>query len=404
MTGARVDVAIVGGGISGLALAVELARRAPSLRVEVVERRYTGSGASSRNVGRIRAMQLTPELIRLALAAQRKHASLSDQLASNTLFWRSGYAWVLYEDEEVARMAALVPRFEAEGLRAPRLIRGARVARAMPVLRGGEPPAGALIGHDAVGHHDAVLYAYRRACAQRGVVVREHTVVTGLLLDGDRVVGVVIDGANELRADTVVNATEGWSRELSAMAGLEVPNTPVRREVFVTEPLQPFMRPAITFYRPVEGWFNQTLRGELVAGVTAAEEPVGLNHESSFGFLTRTAGTLVAKAPRLGHVRIIRQWAGVYDMTPDRLPIVGPVERRPGFVQMNGYSGRGFALAPIVAQELARWLTDGQRPPLLAALDANRFDGRRTGDVLSTDYYAGYSSRDTGEGVTPPER
>ena len=68
----------------------------------------------------------------------------------------------------------------------------------------------------------------------------------------------------------MVNATEGWSREISAMAGLEVPNTPVRREVFVTEPSQPFMRSAITFYRPVEGWFNQTLRGELVAGVTAA--------------------------------------------------------------------------------------------------------------------------------------
>ena len=404
MTGSGVDVVIVGGGISGLALAVELTRRAPSLSVEVIERRYTGSGASSRNVGRIRAMQLTPGLIRLALAAQRKHAALSDQLSSNTLFWRSGYAWVLYEEEEVDRMAALVPRFEAEGLRTPSLIRGDRVARSMPVLRGGEPPAGALVGHDAVGHHDAVLYAYRRACSRRGVTVREHTEVTGLLLDGNRVVGVATDETGEMRASTVVNATEGWSRRISAMAGLEVPNTPVRREVFVTEPLQPFMRPAITFYRPVEGWFNQTLRGELVAGVTAADEPAGLNHESSFGFLTRTAATLVAKAPRLGRLRIIRQWAGVYDMTPDRLPIVGPVERRPGFVQMNGYSGRGFALAPILAQELARWLTDGERPTLLAALDANRFEGRETGDVLSTDYYAGYSARDIGEDAAPPDR
>lgn len=401
MTGSRVDVAIVGGGISGLALAVELTRRTSSLRVEVIERRYTGSGASSRNVGRIRAMQLTPGLIRLALAAQRKHAGLSDELSSNTLFWRAGYAWVLYEEEEVERMAALVPRFEAEGLRTPSLIRGGGVARAMPVLRGGEPPAGALVGHDAVGHHDAVLYAYRRECARRGVTVREHTDVTDLLLDGDRAVGVVTDRAGEIRASTVVNATEGWSREISAMAGLEVPNTPVRREVFVTEPSQPFMRSAITFYRPVEGWFNQTLRGELVAGVTAAGEPAGLNQESSFGFLTRTATTLVAKAPRLGRLRIIRQWAGVYDMTPDRLPIVGPVERRPGFVQMNGYSGRGFALAPVVAQELARWLTDGERPPLLASLDANRFEGHETGDVLSTDYYAGYSSGDAGEGADP---
>lgn len=404
MTGPRADVAIVGGGISGLALAVELTRRAPSLRVEVIERKYTGSGASSRNVGRIRAMQLTPELLRLSLAAQRKHAALPDQLSSNTLFWRAGYAWVLYEVEEVERMAALVPMFEAEGLRTPSLIRGQQVVRSMPVLRGGEPAAGALVGHDAVGHHDAVLYAYRRACARQGVTVREHTDVTDLLIEGDHVVGLVTDGVGEIRVNTVVNATEGWSREISAMAGLDVPNTPVRREVFVTEPMQPFMRPAITFYRPVEGWFNQTLRGELVAGVTAAEEPAGLNQGSSFGFLTRTAATLVAKAPRLGHLRIIRQWAGVYDMTPDRLPIVGPVDRRPGFVQMNGYSGRGFALAPVIAQELARWLTGDERPPLLAALDANRFEGRETGDVLSTDYYAAYAARDSGEDATRPDR
>ena len=70
----------------------------------------------------------------------------------------------------------------------------------MPVLRGGEPPAGAMVGHDAVGHHDAVLYAYRRECARRGVTVREHTDVTDLLLDGDRAVGVVTDRAGEIRA------------------------------------------------------------------------------------------------------------------------------------------------------------------------------------------------------------
>jgi sarcosine oxidase subunit beta len=385
----RADVAIIGGGIAGLALAYELARLAPSMRIVVLEQRFTGGGASSRNVGRIRAMQLTPDLVELALAAQRKHERLSDELRSNTLFWRAGYAWVLYDGLEVERMRALLPMFKAAGLRAPRVIDGHRVAGVLPILRGGEVPAGAMIGHDAVGHHDAVLYAYRRACVRAAVDVREHTRVSGILREGEHVTGVMTEHG-DVGAPIVVNATDGWSREVSAMVGLEVPNTPVRREVFVTEPTQPFMRPAVTFYRPVEGWFNQTLRGELVAGVTAADEPAGLRHGSSFGFLTRTSRTLMRKAPRLGHLRIIRQWAGVYDMTPDRLPIVGHEPERPGFVQFNGTSGRGFALAPVLAEMLASWLVTGERPDRLAALEPGRFAGHRSGDVLSTDYYAGY--------------
>lgn len=392
----RCDVAIVGGGIAGLALAFEITRREPSMRVMVLEQRFTGSGASSRNVGRIRAMQLTPDLVGLALAAQRKHARLSDELGSNTLFWRAGYAWVLYEDHEVERMRGLLPMFREQGLPAPRLLEGRRVVRALPVLRGGEVPTGAMIGHDAIGHHDAVVYAYRRACAAAGVELRERTKVTGVLREGEAVVGVRAD-QGEVRATTVVNATDGWSREISAMAGLDVPNTPVRREVFVTEPAQPFMRPAVTFYRPVEGWFNQTLRGELVAGVTASDEPPGMRQHSSFTFATRTSRTLVRKAPRLGHLRIIRQWAGVYDMTPDRLPLVGPVRTRPGFIQCNGTSGRGFALAPVLAELLATWILTGERPPLLEPLDPDRFSGRAAGEVLTTDYYAGYQRGTSGE-------
>jgi sarcosine oxidase subunit beta len=392
MTIAKRGVVIVGGGISGLALAFELRRRSPDLPVSVFERRYTGSGDSSRNVGRIRAMQLTPDLTAFALAAQRKHERLSDELRSNTLFWRSGYAWVLYEDEELERMRSLLPMFRSLGMRAPKVRTGAALRRALPVLDGGETPAGAMIGHDAIGHHDAVLYAYRRACERLGVVIRENETVREVLVDADRTTGVRTD-SGAIRSDVVVNAAGGWANELSMMAGVRVPNVCLRREVFVTEPMQRFMRSAITFYRPMEGWFNQTLRGELVAGATDPNEEPGLNRASSFRFLERTSAILLAKAPRLGALRVIRQWAGVYDITPDRLPLVGPVATRPGFVQMNGYSGRGFMQAPYVAELLARWLTTGEAPAELAAFDPNRFEGAETDPEgsLSTDYYAGYS-------------
>jgi sarcosine oxidase subunit beta len=87
---------------------------------------------------------------------------------------------------------------------------------------------------------------------------------------------------------------------------------------------------------------------------------------------------------------VVRQWAGVYDMTPDRKPMVGPSQELAGFVQANGCNGRGFLLGPLVAELLASWLHRGERPALLAPFDANRFVGRADAKVETGDYYAGY--------------
>ena len=115
----------------------------------------------------------------------------------------------------------------------------------------------------------------------------------------------------------------------------------------MTEPRRPFMSAAVTFYRPQEGWFNQTLRGELVAGVTDPDEQFGMTEESSPRFLGRTARVLLEKAPRLAGLRAVRQWAGVYDTTPDKRPLVGEHRGLPGFFAMCGWSGRGMLLAPL---------------------------------------------------------
>jgi len=386
---ARADVAIVGGGITGLSLAVELARLAKR-EILVLERRFTGAGGSSRNVGRIRAMQLTEELARFAIAAQAKHAALSDELGANTLFWRAGYGWVLYEEAEMARMAEVRDMLRGLGLK-PELIGSAQTLRRLPVLEGGERPAGALLHNDAIVHHDAVLYAYRAAARRLGVSLMEDSEVLEVLRRGDEVAGVRT-AAGEIQAPVVVNAAGGWSAGFSARAGVRIPNTPLRREALVTEAAQPFMQAAITFYRPQEGWFNQTLRGELVAGCLAPAEEPGVNLAATAPSLGRTARTILAKAPRLGHLRVVRQWAGVYDMTPDRKPLVGPVSRLKGFVQANGCNGRGFLLGPLIGQLLARWIHDGKRPALLDGFDANRFEGRTDIKVQAGDYYAGYAT------------
>ena len=397
MASERADAVIIGGGIAGLAMAWELRKRRPR-RIIVLERRFSGYGSSMRNIGRVRAMQLTPELARIAIAAQAKHAGLSRELGRNTLFWRAGYALVLYEAEELEMMRGVQSMLRELGLKTELAV-GAKAVQRLPILEGGAPPAGALIRPDASVHHDAAMFAYRRACLAAGIELREGAEVSEVLSAAGRVAGVIAAGS-EIAAPLVINAAGAWSAALSAKAGVTVPNRPLRRQALVTEPSRPFMRTMISFYRPVEGWFHQTLRGEVVMGVVPADEPVGTDLSASAGSLGRTARGILAKAPRLSSLRVVRQWAGLYDVTPDRKPMVGPVSALPGFVQLNGCNGRGFALFPVLAELLARWIDEGSRPDLLAPFEADRFAGQEQAPVTVGDYYAGYRKALDSSGAT----
>lgn len=386
----QADVAIVGAGISGLALAYELARR-QRRRILVLEQRHAGFGATSRNIGRVRTSQFAEPLARFARDAIGKHAGLSRELGANTLFWRPGYALVFYEPDELATIDGIRAMLASLGQHAE-LHQGEAVLARLPVLRGGRVPAGCLVRPDACVHHDALLNGYRRAARRLGVELREGVTVTAVARAGDRAAGLETT-AGAISAGLVVNAAGGWSRAVSALAGIRVPNMPVRREAIVTEACQPYMNDMITFYRPVEGWFHQTLRGETVIGVTDPDEPLGVEMRASAAHLARAATQILDKAPRIANLRVVRQWAGLYDMTPDRKPMIGPVAERPGFVQINGDNGRGIALVPYIAELLARWLDSGERPEPLAPFDPARYAGREDTPVELGDYYAAYRQK-----------
>lgn len=387
MRSSEANCVIVGGGIFGLSLAFELASLGHR-RIEVVEQKHVGYGATSRNIGRVRTSQFNLPLATFAKEAFAKHQRLADELGSNTLFWTPGYALVLYDEDEMEHMDSICAMLSGIG-QVPEFLRGGAVVDRLPILRGGEAPAGCLIRPDASVHHDALLYAYRRKIAQLGVRVRENCAVTGILKEGDAVAGVrLADG--DIRARVVVNACGGWSNQLSRLAGLPVPNVALRREVLVTDSWLPLMTTMITFYRPIEGWFHQTLRGEVVIGAVHPDEPQGMNMAASDAHIGRAARHVLRKAPRLGSTRIVRQWAGVYDMTPDRLPMVGPAPGLEGFFQANGDNGRGIALIPRLAELLARWIHTRQRPPELEMFDPARYAGREDTRVVTGDYYAAY--------------
>jgi len=198
-------------------------------------------------------------------------------------------------------------------------------------------------------------------------------------------------GRIETRA--VLNAAGGWAGELNRLAGVTAPNRPYRREVLVTAPLRRSIEAAVTFYRPTEGWFNQTLRGEIVMGVVDPDEAPGVEQRSTWDFLGRTAAMMVRKAPALADVTVIRQWAGMYDITPDHQPLVGPTDQLDGWWQANGWSGRGMLLGPYLTELLAEQFATGRTPAHLEAFDPDRFGPERLADEAEADYYARYARR-----------
>jgi sarcosine oxidase subunit beta len=384
---ATAEVVIVGGGITGLAFARELAARGVT-DVVLVDRGYPGGGATGRNVARIRAMQLTEELTHVALACQAKYDRVGEELGFNVLFYRLGYAWVLYTPDEVARMRSIVDMHHRIGVES-RFLSPDDTLRRLPVLRGGEPVAGAVLHDDAIVHHDAVVWAHLEHLAGTGVRVLAGTTVRRIGRRAGRVEAVDTD-RGRIATRTVLNATDGWSSELNAMAGVAAPNRPVRREVLVTAPLRRTIEAAVTFYRPTEGWFNQTLRGEVVMGVVDPDEPAGVNQSSSWQFLRRTASLMIRKAPALADAAVIRQWAGMYDVSPDHQPLVGPTAQLDGWWQANGWSGRGMLLAPYLMELLAERYATGVAPARLAMFDPDRFSRDTPTDADQPDYYSRY--------------
>ena len=385
---ATAQIVIVGAGIAGLSLALELPRRGVH-GIVVIDQGYPGSGATGRNIGRIRAMQLTEPLCEVARACAAKYERMSDELGFNILLHRLGYAWVLYEDDELRRMRDVVAMHHRIGIRSELL--GARaVVELLPVFRGGEPITAAVVHDDAIVHHAAVVSACLAALATTSVTLVAHTAVIGITRAADAVRGV-ITSRGKIEASTVVNAAGGWSNHLNRLAGVSAPNRPLRREVLVSAPMEPFIARAVTFYRPMEGWFNQTLRGEVVMGVVDPKEPEGHQQCSSWDFLQRTATLMTRKAPALGRLSVIRQWAGMYDVTPDQLPLVGPTDQLGGWWQANGWSGRGMLLAPHLMERMAeRWVG---RPAALEMFDPDRFAAGSPADGPPIDYYARYSSQ-----------
>jgi sarcosine oxidase subunit beta len=382
----RAEIVVVGAGIMGLSIAYHLAR-AGTTDVVVVDKSYLCGGASGRNGGGIRAQWSSEANVRLMQESIRMCRDFAGEFKINVWLRQGGYLFLARDEERRRSLEASVKVQNGCGL-GTRMLTPKEAQKLVPELDVSGIVAASYNPDDGVVFPWPFVWGFAQAARKLGVEVETFRDVVGFDVTGKRIDAVVTrriehDGSlgplERIRTHRVVNAAGAWSPEVAKLLGVELPNRPHRHEICSTEPLKPWLRPLVADLG--DGlYFSQSTRGEIVGGVGQKRVPEGLNQSSSFAFLGLYARALVRTCPVLADVKVLRQWAGCYDITPDQNPIVGEVDEVEHFYQASGFMGHGFMMAPVMGKLIAEQIREPTGLPLFERWNLRRF---RQGKLLS---------------------
>lgn len=381
------EVVVVGAGIMGLSIAYHLAKLGTT-NVLVVDKSYLCGGASGRNGGGVRAQWSSEANVRLMQESIRMCQDFASEMKINVWLRQGGYLF-LVRDEEKRRSLEASCKVQNECGLPTRMLTPEEARKLVPELDTDGVVATSYNPDDGVVFPWPFVWGFASAAQKRGVEVATFTEVQGIETSGTTITGVHLrtlakDGGREtgrafVRTNKVVNACGAWSPEIAKLVGVTLPNHPHRHEICSTEPLKPWLRPLVADL--TDGlYFSQSTRGEIVGGIGQTHVPEGVDQRSSFAFLGLYARSLVRACPVLGHVKVLRQWAGCYDLTPDQNPIVGAIDEIEGFFQASGFMGHGFMMAPVMGKRIAEHIVSGKSTPLFDRWNLRRF---KEGKLLS---------------------
>jgi sarcosine oxidase subunit beta len=354
------DVIIIGAGIVGSSIAYHLTE-AGCTNVLVLERETSqGKGSTGKSMGGVRAQFATPVNIRMSMFSIPFFAAFDEVMGHPAGYRPQGYLFVAtkpaYMDYLRTNYAAQI----AAGLQDVHLLDAAGVSRLAPELRSDDIIGGSFCATDGFVDPYSVMTGFMLKAIERGVELVRDTEVTGIQIDARGICGVETSrGAFATR--TLVNATGAWAGGVARLAGVDLPVEPLRRMLVPTEPFDgvshesPMVVDMNTgfHYRP-EG------RGLLLAWNDPQETPgFKLNFDRAFIEKVLTRG--VDRLPCLEEAEVNpkRAWAGLYEMTPDHHPVLGPVASLPGFFVANGFSGHGVMHSPATGRILADLIVHG---------------------------------------------
>jgi sarcosine oxidase subunit beta len=366
------SVVIVGGGIMGLSTAFHLAR-AGVTDVVLLERDELGSGSTSKAAGGVRAQFSDAVNIELGLRSLRTFETFAADFGQEIDLHQVGYLFLLDRPEHVAEFEANVALQNQLGVPS-RMIDVAEAKRLSPLVATDGLLAAAWSPTDGHCTPESVVMGYAAAARRAGARIVRGCAVTGIVHDGTTIAAVETQHGT-IATDTVVCAAGPWAQAIGAMADVDLPVVPVRRQILTTDAV-----PGLAADTPFTIDFSTSMYFHtegpgLLIGMSDPDEQPGFSMQRSEAWLPRLGEVIARRAPALADVGIAGGWAGLYEMTPDHNGLIGEAEGMSRFLYATGFSGHGFLMGPAVG-EVLRDLYLGRTPVVdVSSLGVRRFDG-----------------------------
>lgn len=364
------DAVIVGGGVIGASIAYHLAAR--GLRdVVVLERDRLGSGSTGKNAGGIRLQFSTEMNVRLSQRSLPRFEAFADELGIDPAFHQVGYLFLITREADVAPFERSLALWERLGVPAERLD-AAAVHELFPEIVTEDVRFATFCAKDGYADPHSILQGYVSRARARGVRFLEDTPALAIEHDGGRVTGVRAEG-ERFATGLAIIASGAWAPEIARTAGVELPIRPLRRQIFVTERIAGFDRDFPLTIDFATGLYMHRESGGVLLGMADQNDGPGFDESVNWDFLPEVVERALARLPLLERAAIRTGWGGLYEDTPDKHPIVGPLAGVEGLVCAAGFSGHGVMHAPAIGELVAELVVDGRTSLDLTPLRASRF-------------------------------
>lgn len=350
------DVVIIGGGVMGASTAYHLAARGCKNIVLLEKHEFLGAEATGKCAGGIRYQFSTEINVRLSLLSLPMLERFEEEIGQAVDLRWTGYLFLLDNERDLATFRANVAMQNRLGVPS-RILSFEEVRAKVPLLNLEGVIAGAWHARDGLADPNGVVQGYAAAARRLGAQIFTGVEAIGIRVEGGSV-GAVETPQGAIATRTVVNAAGPWAGQVAALVGVDLPVVPLRRQIVVTTPLQgipddfPFV---IDFSRSL--YFHREGRG-ILTGQSNPDEKPGFDQSVDHAWTERHLETAMWRFPLLERAGLLREWAGLYEVTPDAHPVIDGLSDPTGFYIVAGFSGHGFMHGPVAGLLAAELILD----------------------------------------------